>query len=98
MSTAPPSEPLALDPLPAEPTAGGPPPAARGSWPKRFVRGRPEDPTWARLGLLLLLAVTAGLYLWDLGAQGWANAFYSAAVQAGTKSWKAFFFGSFDSS
>ena len=28
---------------------------------------------------------------------GWANSFYSAAVQAGTKSWKAFFFGSFDS-
>ena len=38
------------------------------------------------------------LYLWDLSAQGWANGFYSAAVQAGTKSWKAFFFGSFDSS
>ena len=36
------------------------------------------------------------LYLWDLGASGWANAFYSAAVQAGTKSWKAFFFGSLD--
>ena len=29
---------------------------------------------------------------------GWANSFYSAAVQAGTKSWKAFFFGSSDSS
>ena len=38
------------------------------------------------------------LYLWDLGASGWANSFYSAAVQAGTKSWKAFFFGSSDSS
>ena len=38
------------------------------------------------------------LYLWDLSASGWANSFYSAAVQAGTKSWKAFFFGSFDSS
>src|SRR6202012_1225968 len=38
------------------------------------------------------------LYLSDLGASGWANSFYSAAVQAGTKSWKAFFFGSFDSS
>ena len=47
---------------------------------------------------MLLLAVTAGLYLWDLGASGWANSFYSAAVQAGTKSWKAFFFGSSDSS
>jgi 4-amino-4-deoxy-L-arabinose transferase-like glycosyltransferase len=38
------------------------------------------------------------LYLWDLTRNGWANDFYSAAVQAGTKSWKAFFFGSFDSS
>jgi 4-amino-4-deoxy-L-arabinose transferase-like glycosyltransferase len=36
--------------------------------------------------------------LWDLGASGWANNFYSAAVQAGTRSWKAFFFGSSDSS
>jgi 4-amino-4-deoxy-L-arabinose transferase-like glycosyltransferase len=45
---------------------------------------------------VLLLATTAGLYLWGLGASGWANSFYSAAVQAGTKSWKAFFFGSSD--
>ena len=28
--------------------------------------------------------------------QGWANSFYSAAVQAGSESWKAFFFGSSD--
>ncbi len=62
----------------------------------RVVRGRPEDPAWVRPALLLLLASTAALYLWDLGASGWANAFYSGAVQAGTKSWKAFFFGSSD--
>jgi 4-amino-4-deoxy-L-arabinose transferase-like glycosyltransferase len=43
------------------------------------------------------LAATALLYLWGLGASGWANAFYSAAVQAGATSWKAFFFGSSDS-
>nr|WP_037960182.1 glycosyltransferase family 39 protein [Streptomyces violens] len=43
-----------------------------------------------------LLAVTAVLYLWDLGASGYANQFYSAAVQAGSESWKAFFFGSSD--
>jgi 4-amino-4-deoxy-L-arabinose transferase-like glycosyltransferase len=36
------------------------------------------------------------LYLWGLGASGWANSFYSAAVQAGSESWKAFFFGSSD--
>jgi 4-amino-4-deoxy-L-arabinose transferase-like glycosyltransferase len=45
-----------------------------------------------------LLALTAVLYLWNLTRNGWANDFYAAAVQAGTKSWKAFFFGSFDSS
>jgi 4-amino-4-deoxy-L-arabinose transferase-like glycosyltransferase len=44
------------------------------------------------------LGVTAALYLWGVGSQGWANSFYAAAVQAGTKSWKAFFFGSFDAS
>jgi 4-amino-4-deoxy-L-arabinose transferase-like glycosyltransferase len=64
----------------------------------RFVRGRPEDPAWVRPALLVLLLGTAVLYVWGLGASGWANSFYSAAVQAGTKSWKAFFFGSFDSS
>ena len=32
------------------------------------------------------------------GRSGWANSFYAAAVQAGTKSWKAFFFGSSDAS
>ena len=51
-----------------------------------------------RPAVLSLLAGTALLYLWGLGASGWANSFYSAAVQAGTQSWKAFFFGSFDSS
>jgi 4-amino-4-deoxy-L-arabinose transferase-like glycosyltransferase len=45
-----------------------------------------------------LLALTAALYLWNLTRDGWANDFYAAAVQAGIKSWKAFFFGSFDSS
>ena len=61
----------------------------------RLLRG-PEDPAWARPALLALLAATAVLYLAGLSRDGWANAFYAAAVQAGTKSWKAFFFGSFD--
>jgi len=46
--------------------------------------------------LWALLVLTAILYLADLGRNGWANDFYAAAVQAGTRSWKAFFFGSFD--
>lgn len=49
-----------------------------------------------RAALGVLLVATALLYLWGLGASGWANSFYSAAAQAGSASWKAFFFGSSD--
>ncbi len=49
-----------------------------------------------RPSLLGLLVATAVLYIWGLGASGWANSFYSAAVQAGSQSWKAMFFGSSD--
>ncbi|QFZ17993.1 ArnT family glycosyltransferase [Saccharothrix syringae] len=52
----------------------------------------------ARLPLLLLLAGTAVLYLWRLGDSGWANAYYSAAAQAGARSWSAWFFGATDAS
>jgi 4-amino-4-deoxy-L-arabinose transferase-like glycosyltransferase len=61
-----------------------------------LVRGRDEDAAWIRPALLGLLALTALLYLWNLGASGWANSFYSAAAQAGSASWKALFFGSSD--
>src|SRR5437763_13180281 len=70
----------------------------RASWFVRLYRGPDEDPCWARPALLTLLVATSLLYLWGLGASGWANSYYSAAVQAGTKSWKAFFLGSFDAS
>ncbi|MFJ2596013.1 ArnT family glycosyltransferase [Streptomyces erythrochromogenes] len=53
-------------------------------------------PRWERPALAGLLIATAALLLWDLGASGYANSFYSAAVQAGSESWKAFFFGSSD--
>ncbi len=60
-----------------------------------------QDTWWYRrrhlLGLLVLLASTATLYLWNLTASGYANTFYAAAVQAGTKDWTAWFFGSLDS-
>nr|WP_227837468.1 glycosyltransferase family 39 protein [Nocardia aurantia] len=46
--------------------------------------------------MALLLVGTAVGYFWNLSANGWANSFYAAAVQAGAKSWKAFFFGSSD--
>lgn len=51
-----------------------------------------------RLALGVLLVGTAVLYLWNLGANGWGNSFYSAAIQAGSESWKAFLFGSSDAS
>ncbi|WP_433174763.1 ArnT family glycosyltransferase [Actinoallomurus sp. CA-150999] len=71
--------------------------ASRSTNPaRRLLRGDAADPAWARPALLGLLAATAVLYVWGLGASGWANSFYSAAVQAGTHSWKAFFFGSSD--
>ncbi len=79
----------------------------RRTWPARYpssprirslVRGRAEDPAWARVALVGLLVATAVAYLWNLTASGDANSFYAAAVQAGTKSWKALFFGSIDSS
>ncbi|TCN36939.1 4-amino-4-deoxy-L-arabinose transferase-like glycosyltransferase [Kribbella orskensis] len=46
-------------------------------------------------GLLLLTAIA---YLWGLSKNGYANEYYAAAVQAGSTSWKAWFFGAFDSS
>ena len=56
----------------------------------------PASRNWHRPALAALLLGTALLYLWGLGASGWANAFYSAAAQAGSQSWKALFFGSSD--
>lgn len=49
-----------------------------------------------RVVLGLLLAGTAVLYLWNLSSSGWANAFYSAAAQAGSQNWTAMLFGSSD--
>jgi len=57
------------------------------------VRGRPN---WERPSLVVLLVLTAVLYLWNLSVSGWANGFYSAAAQAGAADWKAMFFGSSD--
>ncbi|WP_041938747.1 MULTISPECIES: ArnT family glycosyltransferase [Frankia] len=68
-------------------------PAAEGAVPPAAAE---PDPRWVRPALIVLLVGTGVLYLWDLSASGWANAFYSAAVQAGSVSWKAFFYGSSD--
>ncbi|MGH3723519.1 MAG: glycosyltransferase family 39 protein [Mycobacterium sp.] len=52
--------------------------------------------TRERISVVLLLIGTAAAYLVNLSSNGWANSFYSAAVQAGSVSWKAGFFGSSD--
>ncbi|MEU8839559.1 glycosyltransferase family 39 protein [Streptomyces roseus] len=74
---------------PTAPTA----PTAPGSAAGTTAAGRPR---WERPAYAALLLATAVLLLWNLGASGYANSFYSAAVQAGSESWKAFFFGSSD--
>ena len=82
---------------PAGPAADPPAPPVRRrrlAW----LRRDPADARWVRPAVVALLAATAVLYLWGLGASGWANSFYSAAAQAGSQSWKALFFGSSDSS
>ncbi|MGH3722842.1 MAG: ArnT family glycosyltransferase [Mycobacterium sp.] len=43
----------------------------------------------------ILLTITV-VYLWDISQNGWSNSFYAAAVQSGSQSWRAWFFGSFD--
>jgi 4-amino-4-deoxy-L-arabinose transferase-like glycosyltransferase len=83
--------PLPLDWTPVSQTVPGGPSRLR-----RLVRGDAASPVWVRPAFFVLLAGAALLYLWNLSASGNANSFYAAAVQAGTKSWKAWFFGSLD--
>jgi 4-amino-4-deoxy-L-arabinose transferase-like glycosyltransferase len=63
---------------------------------RRLIRGREDAAAWERPALLALLGVTAVLYLVDISVSGWANSFYSAAAQAGSVDWTAFFYGSSD--
>jgi len=80
--------------------AGHPGPATRLPWHRTAVARELDEstPRWYRPAFLVMLAAVAVLYLWDLSASGYANSFYAAAVQAGTENWKAWFFGSLDSS
>ncbi|HEU5426888.1 MAG TPA: glycosyltransferase family 39 protein [Actinocrinis sp.] len=78
------------------PFATVPSPPAKRSRLRRAFLGAPQDPRWARPALLAILGLSAVLYLWNLTAGGYANEFYGAAVQSGTKSWSAMFFGSID--
>ncbi|MCD2185626.1 ArnT family glycosyltransferase [Actinomycetospora soli] len=63
---------------------------------------RPAEPmnrrerTWFRPAFAGLLVLTALIDLWDLGAQGDANPFYAAAVQASTRNPVAWLFAAVD--
>ncbi|HEU5030393.1 MAG TPA: glycosyltransferase family 39 protein [Spirillospora sp.] len=63
-------------------TSGHARPRVRGPWPAR-----------AALGAIMALATV--LYGWGVWSQS-GNSYYAAAVLSGTKSWKAFFYGSLD--
>jgi 4-amino-4-deoxy-L-arabinose transferase-like glycosyltransferase len=87
----------------ASPTAPGGPtaaassrrrPPARPSW--RRVAFGADQPRWARPSAFGLVVASGFLYLWNLTNSGWGNEFYAAAVQAGSKDWTAWFFGSLD--
>ena len=72
-------------PTPVAPTPDTPTPA---------TRERPRR--WPVIGVTVLLAATAALYLIDLTSSGDANSFYAAAVKSGTESVTAWIFGSLD--
>ena len=57
-------------------------------------RARPQ---YTRPALLLIAALAAVLYGWDIGHSQY-HAFYADAVRSMSLSWKAFFYGSFDPS
>ncbi|MFT3969462.1 MAG: glycosyltransferase family 39 protein [Micropruina sp.] len=72
------------------------PPAAAAAAGPSGLTSKPLSPLVRRASLAATLLAVAALYTWNLAASGWANSFYSAAVQAGTQSWTAFFYGSLD--
>ncbi len=61
-----------------------------------IARRRADEATWVRPAFLGVLALAAVLYIWNLTVSGYANTYYSAAALAGSQSWSAWFFGSFD--
>ena len=79
-------------------TLTAPPPASPAHAPaaELSTTGRRTRHVGRTAAVVALLAGTAVLYLWSLSASGYGNSFYAAAVQAGSQSWKAFFFGSLD--
>jgi 4-amino-4-deoxy-L-arabinose transferase-like glycosyltransferase len=51
---------------------------------------------WPRWTLAALLVASAIMYFANPSASGYGNTFYAAAAQAGSQSWRAWFFGALD--
>ena len=61
------------------------------------VDAAPGSPgRWHPLALVAMCAVAAVLYAWRIGAEGWGNPYYSAAVKSMSANLTNFVFGSFD--
>ena len=66
---------------------------------RSLVRGRAEDPAWARPALIALLVADRGRVSVEPDAhRATPTASTPPPCRPATKSWKAFFFGSLDSS
>ena len=63
---------------------------------RSLLRGRLDSAAWVRPVHLGITALAAVIYLFNLAISGYANTYYSAAALAASKSWSAWFFGSFD--
>jgi len=62
----------------------------------RLARSRSGEATWVTPAHLGVVALAAVLYVVNLTVSGFANTYYSAAAQAASQSWSAWFFGSID--
>ncbi|TAL09743.1 MAG: glycosyltransferase family 39 protein, partial [Chloroflexota bacterium] len=76
------------------PTLAGP--AADAGAPPVTVGATERSEAWVRPAFLGVTGLAAILYLVNLTVSGFANTYYSAAALAASKSWSAWFFGSFD--
>src|SRR5690242_5331805 len=68
--------------------------------PQRFpprVAILPGRMSWPHLPLAAIATLSAFLGLFRIGREGYANAYYAAAVRSMLENWHAFFFVSFDS-
>jgi 4-amino-4-deoxy-L-arabinose transferase-like glycosyltransferase len=66
---------------------------ARTSRPSDLVRALP---LWEKVALALILILAAFLDCFRIGAGGFGNVYYAAAVKTMLMSWRNFFFASFD--